>query len=403
VKIPEYARLPKAVIPIYGTTFADTLGYTLMIPLLPTVVRDFHASYVMAGAMLSIPACCSAIAAPIWGKVSDVIGRKPVIIAAQGLSLIGYVMLALAPSLWIILLSRIISGCGGGSLGAVESYVADVTKDEQREFAYSLYGAVFGLAFVIGPAASGALMHRGLALPFFLAAGLEAFDIIFTWFFVPSQAPQQHEKVSIRRTLQAAVEPGVRVVLVRQFLFIFAVVTYLANFSLFVDRMLHIPIAQAAYLLAAAGAVGGIALLVLVTPLARRVGDLWTSQIGLLLDIVAYALLIVAWSPWVFVAAMVVWSIGAAAAEPSLTTLLTTRAKRAERGAIMGLSDSVNSAAMIAGPATGAAIVGASAHLLPVLPGLALAVAFALGLRSAQSAGQRGPEPDRRRSAGAEE
>ena len=402
LKLPAFARLPKAVLPIYGTTLADTLGYTLMIPLLPTLVSQYHASYVMAGAMLSVPALCSAIAAPVGGKASDRIGRKPVIVAAQVLSLIGYLMIVFSHSLWIILLSRIVSGCGGGSLGAVQSYVADVTSEEQREFAYSLYGAVFGVAFIIGPAVSGALMHHGLVLPFVLASLLEAADIVFTWFFVPKLSREAREKTGIRETLKAASEPGVRLVLVRQFLFIFAVVTFLANFSLFVDKMMHISVAHAAYLLAAAGAVGGIALLAFVTPLAKRIGDARTTQIGLLAGVLAYALLVFSWKPWIFIVAMIIWAIGAATAEPSLTTLLTKRAKKEERGAIMGLGDSVNSAAMIAGPAAGAAIVGADVHLLPVLPGLALAAAFVLGRYGGERTGKLGAKPHRRQQAGAD-
>jgi len=371
-------RLPAALIPIYGTTLVDTLGYTLMIPLLPTVVHEFHASDVMAGAMLSIPALFSAVAAPVWGKASDRIGRKPVIVAAQILSLAGYLMLALSHALWLALLSRIVSGLGGGSLGAVESYVADVTSNEQREFAYSIYGAVFGLAFVVGPAASGALMHEGIALPFFLAAALEAFNIVFTTLFLPLRAKAARAKTGVRETLKAAAEPGVRRVLARQFLFIFAVVIFLANFGLFVEKMLDISVAQAAYLLAAAGAAGGVALLLVVTPLAKRIGDVWTSQLGVLLAGISYVLFIFAREAWLFVAALVIWAVGAAMAEPSLTTLLTKRAKRSERGAIMGLSDSVNSVAMIAGPAAGAAIVGASAPLLGVLPAAASVLALCL-------------------------
>ncbi len=370
-------RLPAALIPIYGTTLVDTLGYTLMIPLLPTVVREFHASDVTAGALLSVPALFSTVAAPVWGSVSDRIGRKPIIVVAQVLSLAGYVLLALSHTLWLVFLSRIISGLGGGSLGAVESYVADVTTNDQREFAYSIYGAVFGLAFVIGPAASGALLHEGIALPFFLAAALEAFNIVFTVLALPQRAPSRR-RTSVRDALKAAAEPGVRRVLVRQFLFIFAVVVFLANFGLFVEKMLQISVAEAAYMLAAAGAVGGIALLVVVTPLAKRVGDVWTSQIGLMLGAISYVLFIFARERWLFTAALVIWAVGAAMAEPSLTTLLTKRAKKSERGAIMGLSDSVNSLAMITGPATGAAIVGASAPLLGVLPALASIVALLL-------------------------
>ncbi|HTX56128.1 MAG TPA: MFS transporter, partial [Candidatus Acidoferrales bacterium] len=273
---------------------------------------------------------------------------------------------------------RIISGLGGGSLGAVESYVADVTTNDQREFAYSIYGAVFGLAFVIGPAASGALLREGIALPFFLAAALEACNVVFTVLVLPQRAPSRRRKTSVHDALKAAAEPGVRRVLLRQFLFIFAVVVFLANFGLFVEKMLQISVAQAAYMLAAAGAVGGIALLLIVTPLAGRVGDVATSQIGLMLGATSYLLFTVARERWLFATALVIWAVGAAMAEPSLTTILTKRAKKSERGAIMGLSDSVNSIAMIVGPAAGAAIVGASAPLLGVLPALASLVALSL-------------------------
>jgi len=148
-----------------------------------------------------------------------------------------------------------------------------------------------------------------------------------------------------------------------------------------VEKMLGISVAQAAYMLAAAGAVGGIALLLVVTPLAKRIGDLRTAQVGLLLGAISYVLFIFAGERRLFVAALVIWAVGAAMAEPSLTTLLTKRAKRSERGAIMGLSDSVNSVALIAGPAAGAAIVGVSAPLLGVLPALASFVALLLRAR----------------------
>jgi len=371
-----FTRLPRAVLPIYGTTLADTLGYTLMIPLLPVIVRQYHATDLMAGAMLSIPALCSTIAAPVWGTVSDRIGRKPVIIAAQILSLLGYLLLALSHSLALVFLSRIVSGCGGGSLGAVESYVADVTQPEQRAFAYSLYGAVFGVAFIIGPAVSGTLLHDGVALPFFFATGLEAINIIFTALFVPRQTKSTQRRISISESLEAAAMPGVRGVLIRQFLFIFAVVTFMANFSLFVDKTLHVSIAQAAYLLAATGAVGGLVLLAGVTPLARRIGDARTSQLGLLISTAGYVLLIFAHWGWAFTVGLVVWAVGAATAEPSLTTLLTKRADRSKRGAVMGISDAVNSAAMIVGPAIGSAMVGVQAPLVCGLSALASGVAL---------------------------
>jgi MFS transporter, DHA1 family, tetracycline resistance protein len=371
-------KLPRALIPIYGTTFADTLGYTLLIPLLPTLVHSYGASVVMAGALISIPAFCSAIAAPVWGKASDRIGRKPIILASQVLSFSGYVMLALSHSLWWILASRILSGCGGGSLGAVESYIADVTTDEQREPAYSLYGAVFGLAFVVGPVASGALVRHGIALPFLLAALLELANFIFTSLYLPRHTQSTTQRTSLVASLRAANEPRVRRILVRHFLFILAVVAFLANFALFVDNVLHISIEHAAYLLAAAGVVGGFVLVVVVTPLTRHFGEFAISRAGLGISALSYAGFALVTGKGTFVAALVVWAVGAAMVEPTLTALLSERTKLQERGAIMGMSDSINSIAMIIGPAAGAAVIGGNARVLAALCAIVAGTAFVL-------------------------
>jgi MFS family permease len=367
------------VIPIYGTTLADTLGYTLMIPLLPTIVRMYHASPAMAGALLSIPALFSAIAAPVWGKVSDRVGRKSVILVAQGLSLLGYLLLALAHSLALIFASRIVSGLGGGSMGAVESYIADATEEKQREAAYSIYGAVFGLAFIVGPAISGALIRHGISWPFFLAALLEGINIGFTALFLPfRKKPEPEQRSDVAASFRAAMAPGVRRVIVRHFLFIFAIVAFLANFSLFVEKRLHSSIENTAYLLAAAGIVGGLSILA-VAPLAKRIGDVRLAQTGLLLNVAAYGGLIFVSHGWPFAVTLVIWAIGAALVEPTLTALLSDRAKTQERGAIMGMSDSINSVAMILGPPIGGAVLGESPRLLGVLSGAAAIAAFLLG------------------------
>lgn len=371
-------RLPRAVIPVYGTTFVDTLGYTLMIPLLPIVAQRYGASDVMVGALLSIPAFSSMIVAPIWGKLSDRVGRKVVIISGQCISLAGYLLLALSHSLALIFLSRIISGCGGGSLGSVASYIADVTKEEQRNEAYAIYGAVFGMAFVIGPVTAGALAHNGVAIPFFVAAGLAVLNIAFTMLFVP-QLHVARGKTSLRSSLEAVKAPGVRRVLIRQFLFIFAVVSFLANFALYLQHVLRSDVPKAGWLLGAAGLVGGIVLLVAVAPLARLIGGRRVAQIGFLFTLAAYALLVTVTNVFTFFIALVLWAIGSAMIEPTLTAALSERADERERGAIMGLGDSVNSLAIMLGATAGSAIVGADARLLGVLPAVASAAAFFIG------------------------
>lgn len=371
-------RLPRALLPIYATTLVETLGYTLMIPLLPEIIKRYGASDVMTGSLLSIPALCSMIAAPIWGKLSDRLGRKRIILIAQFLTLAGYLMQALAPTLIWIFISRIISGSGGGALGAVQSYIADVTKEQDRDLAYSLYGAVFGVAFIVGPVTAGFLIHRSLAVPFFVAAGIEAITILITIFWLPARM-QRRSQTSIAASLRAANVPGVRIVLIRHFLAIFAIVCFLANLALYLHHVLNSPVSQVGWLLSVAGVVGGLALLVVVSPLAQRLGDRRVAQIGLLLSFVAYGALVFVNDLLAFAALLILWAIGSAMVEPTLTALLSVRAKRSERGAIMGVSDSINSVAMILAPAAGSAIVGANARLLGIMPAFAALAAFAIG------------------------
>jgi DHA1 family tetracycline resistance protein-like MFS transporter len=385
---PGRLRRVRALFPILLTSFIDMLGYTLLIPLLPGMAHHYGARDWMVGMLLSIPALCSMLAAPVWGKFSDRAGRKFIILIAQGFTLAGYTILGLAHSLFWIYVSRLISGVGAGSIGAAESYIADVTNKQQRDRAYALYGAVFGSAFIIGPIAAGFLQRYGLQFPFFVAALIEVVNIGLTLWLLPWRTREKHEETSTKASVRAALMPGVRRVLVRQFLFIFAVVYLLSDFALYLDHALHEHVQRVSWLLAGAGVVGGATLIGVVTPLTKRYGDRVVSQGGFALLFAAYALIYFVSSIAWFFPVLILWAAGAAMAEPTLMSLLAKRAPEHERGAIMGVSDSVNSVALILAPAIGTAIVGERPRLIGVLPALAVAAAWYLGRRPAVSQGK---------------
>jgi MFS family permease len=377
--------LPKSVFPIYLTTFVDMLGYTLLIPLLPALAKKYGAQDWMIGMLLSIPAFCAMLAAPVWGKASDFTGRKFILVIAQGMTLAGYVILALSGSLFWIYMSRLISGLGAGSVGTAESYIADVTSERHRNRAYAVYGAVFGSAFIIGPVAAGFLERYGLQFPFVVAAGLEAINIVLTLWLLPGRTRAKRERTSIKQSLGVALRPQIRRVLLRQFLFIFAVVYLLADFGLYLDHVLHESIQRSSWFLAGAGAIGGITMLAVVTPLTKRIGNLWVSEIGFALLFAAYVLIYFVRNITWFFPVLVLWAIGAAMVEPTLITVLSERAPEKERGAIMGVSDSVNNIALIFAPAIGTAIIGERPRLIGVLPSVAVAIAYVLGRRRHRS------------------
>lgn len=373
--------LPREVLPIYLATFVDMLSYTLLIPLLPAIAHRYGARDWQIGMLLSIPAFFSAVAAPLWGRASDMTGRKFVILVAQVFTLAGYIILALAGSMFWVYISRLISGVGAGSISAAESYIADVTSQRQRNRAYAVYGAVLGSAFIIGPVISGFLHVYGLQFPFFFAAVLEIINIVLTVWLLPARTrpKPKRDEATIADALRASWRPEIRRILLRQFLFVFAVVYFLVDFALYLDHALNETIQHSSWLLAGAGIVGGFTLLVVVTPLTKRIGDFRTGQIGFALLFVAYALIYFVKNINWFFPVLILWAAGAAMVEPTILTILSKRAPKAELGAIIGVSDSVNSIALILAPAIGTAIIGERPRLIGILPAIAVACAFALG------------------------
>lgn len=378
-----------ALVPIYGVTLIDVLGTMIMIPLLPYLAQHYGASGLTVGAILTTSALAGTIAAPLWGSVSDKIGRKRIVLIAQCVSLAGYVMLALSQSLAMIFVARGIAGFGSGGLGVTQSYIADVTEEGSRDRAYSLFSAVFGIGIVLGPVLGGSLIRFGFAVPFAVAALIEFVTILLTLRFLPAVSPAGGRRASFRLAFSAVTrDPGVRSIVVRHVLFIFAVTYFFTVFSLFLKRELNVGPDVSSWLLAGAGIVGGITLVVIVWPLARRFGDAAVAQGGFALLVLSYAALAYVHQLWAFGVALGVWALGAASVEPTLTTLLSKRAPVRERGAVMGFNDSANQLALIFGPLLGGGAMDVSPHLIGIVPAVAVAAAFGIGvLRRKDDAG----------------
>ena len=370
-------RAVTALAPIYGITLIDMVGYMIMIPLLPYYAQKFGASGVVVGALLATMAVASAAAAPFWGALSDRVGRKPIVLASQCISLAGYLLLAWAPSLAMLFVARGIAGIGGGNLGVTQSYIADVTPENMRDKAFAGFGVVFGSGIVVGPVLGGALVHVGFWLPFVVAAGIELANIALTIRFLPETGGKKQSGIDIPRTaLDVWRTPRIRSLISQHFIFIFAVTYFFSIFALYVNRALHFGPEQAGYLIAFAGVVGGIALWIAVGPLAHRFGDAIVAQVGLGLSVIAYAALGFAHNLGAFVAVLVVWAIGASCVEPTISALLSENVPEKERGAMLGFNDLMSNAALMLAPSLGGFIIDANIALIGVIPGVAAFIAF---------------------------
>jgi predicted MFS family arabinose efflux permease len=371
--------LPRAVYPLYAIVFIDVLGFTFLIPLLPALGKHFAASTVVASSLISTTAAFAALSSPMWGYVSDHIGRKKVLLSSQVFTLGGYVLIALAGNLPLLFGSRVVAGLGGGNLGVAQSYIVDVVEPRDRDRALAYGTAAFGLGFIVGPILSGLLLRFGLSVPFWAAAGFETINILFTTLYLPDIAAHgdRTRPASLWRTL---FEPGMLNLMSRQMLYIFAFTYFFTVFALYLDRQLHVDAAGASFLLAAAGAVGAATLVVGVDRLTKAVGTARTVQIGFLGALVAYALVGFVNSLGLFAVVLAFWAASGATLRPTLNALVADAAPPERRGAIMGFADSTNNLAMIFAPAIGGAVVGIAPRFSGVLPALCVAAGFMLGI-----------------------
>jgi len=184
----------KRILPIFVVVLIDLLGLTIIIPLLPLYAASFNASPLLIGVIGATYPVFQFIGAPLLGRLSDRYGRKPILIISQIGTLIGFILLGFANTIWILLLSRMIDGISGANISTAQAAISDSTTEKNRTQGLGLLGAAFGLGFVVGPiiaflslTASGNNYHA----PAFVAAGFSFASILLTWFWLPETLPAE--------------------------------------------------------------------------------------------------------------------------------------------------------------------------------------------------------------------
>ncbi len=170
---------------LFLIVFIDLVGFGVVIPLLPYYALHFDASPFEVTTMMACYSLAQFVASPLLGRLSDRVGRRPVLLVSLACSVLSYLWLALAPALWMLFAARLLAGAGAGNIAAAQAYIADVTPPEKRAKGMGMIGAAFGLGFTVGPAIGGLLAGSdpttaALARPAFLAAALSAIAFLIT-------------------------------------------------------------------------------------------------------------------------------------------------------------------------------------------------------------------------------
>ena len=341
------------LLPILGITFIDILGFSILIPLMPFYVQRFGGSPLVIGVLFSTFAFCQLIAGPVWGNVSDRIGRKTVLIVSQIGATIGWTMLAFAPSLAVVFLARIIEGLSGGNISVTQSYVADMVEPGKRARAYAYIGAAFSAGMIFGPAAGGYLAHTyGFVAPFLLAAGLQLVTLIVTIFALPeSRAADASRTVATFADIVVALRnPAVAPVLWQKFVYSLGTYGWFAALTLVLQRELGLREDTVSYFFAAFAVVSIVMQLFVVGRLTERIGDRRANNIGLAATLVSFAIVPFMHDAATALAMFVFFALGLSINNATLAALIGEAAPENARGTVFGVGSSLDSASGVIMP-----------------------------------------------------
>jgi multidrug resistance protein len=338
---------------IFLTVFIDLIGFGIVIPILPLYAQHFGASETVNGFLVGIYSAMQFIFAPVLGKISDRVGRRPVLLVSLMGTVIGFALMGLAGSLTWLFIARIVDGISGGNISTAQAYIADITGPEERSKAMGLIGAAFGLGFILGPAIGGILSGYSIAAPFLFASGLALLNAVLVFIRLPeSLSPEHRVKPEDRASIAEVFKHGWHLpALMGSYFFSiagFAMMT--TNYALFTHQRFGYDQKQNGYVFAFIGLIGALVQGGLLRQLLKRQSEKSLAVAGVLLLIVGMALLPLVASLAALLAVSAVVGIGNSFVTPTLNGLASRSADRTWQGRVIGLMQSSGSLARCLAP-----------------------------------------------------
>lgn len=415
--MPDQPRRGSLLV-IFLTVFIDLLGFGMVLPLLPIYAKQFtedpHGWRL--GMLMAVFSIMQLLFAPVWGRLSDRVGRRPVLIVGLAGSVVFYTLFGIGTilhSLTLLFVSRIGAGIAGATIPTAQAYIADTTSLEKRPHGMALIGIAFGLGFTFGPMLAFLAVPNGYGDPGpgpgYTAAGLSAIALVLAIFKLPESkrpdsAPAARRLFDAQAFRDAWATPSVGLLLLALFVSIFSFANFETTLSMLIkgeeqdagrsaltvlDFTFDFTWRQVCLTYAYIGVMMVVVQGGFVRRLAGRVSEGILASTGAVIDGVGFGLMVPAIllrSTWLLFAALTVVVIGAACMQPNLNSLLSRRSDPAKQGAIAGVSQSVNALARILGSGLGIPLLTMDI----AMPYYVSAVLMVLGLVLVVAAASRG-------------
>jgi len=359
----------------------DLIGFGVVVPVLPFWATELGASPTTLGLLVTAYAAAQFVCAPLWGRLSDRVGRRPVMLATIAGTAASLLLLGLARSLPLLFVARALAGAFAANIGVASAYIADVTPPEERTRWMGMLGASFGVGFVLGPAIGGGLSLLGYQAPMLAAAALAACNVVYAALTLrePESRAAAFEEGADRAG--ALRQPLVRRLCVANFAFTVAVNQLETVFALFMMHRFHYDASQVAVLLVAMAVLMGGIQGGGMKGLAARFGERSLVAGGGVLLAAGFLALPPVHSVGLLVVPLALCAVGRAVLQPSLMSLVSVAAGARERGTVMGAFQASASLARVAGPLAAGFLYDLSVPAPFVLAGVLVAL-VALQARS---------------------
>lgn len=359
---------------VFLIVFIDLIGFGMVLPLLPLYGHDYGASPLVLGLLLASYSLMQFVFAPIWGRISDHRGRRPILLLALAGQASGYLLFGLARGLGLLFVSRILAGVCAANISTAQAVAADLTPPDQRARGMGLIGAAFGLGFIFGPAFGGLLLQVGPQWPGFAAAALSTGALVLTWFKLPETyrlrgAASQARKAPWLALLRGLRLPGLGAIILIGFLVTFAFSGLESTFSLLIDQKYQFSPRAIGLTFAYLGIISAIIQGGLIGRLSARFGERSLASVGLVLTAIGMAIIPAAPSGGVLLGILPVLAVGLGLANPSLSALASRLAPADAQGGVLGAYQSAASLARILGPVWASTGYGALSQWWPYLTG----------------------------------
>jgi MFS family permease len=365
----------------------DLIGFGLVIPLLPFYAERFDASPQEVTALMAVFSLMSMLTAPVWGRMSDRIGRRPVLMVSMAAASLAYLWMGFADALWMLFAARALAGACAGNIAAANAYIADVTTPENRAKGMGMIGAAFGLGFIIGPALGGIVAGSNVATadlrtPGLIACALSLVALLGVVVLLKESLPAgiavRPRRGRITMLRDALGRKVLAQLLAIFFLTILAFAGMESTFALWAMAQLGWGPAQTGYLFTFVGLLSAVMQGGLIGRLTARFGEEKLLLAGLVSIAAGLLILPLAHDLPVLLVATAGLALGMGTMQPSLNSLISRRAGIGEQGEVMGVAQSVGSLSRVLGPLLAGALFAGLGRDFPFFCGMVLVVGAAL-------------------------